>query len=245
MNCQSFENIVGDLAQEHLIEASLGQSALHHTEQCAACARRLSEERSLSASLRALSLAMNAVAAPSHVEDHLMSAFTQQQFSQKVRRANHWSYWNVAAAAAVLVVLGIGIAAWNLRGSRPTELSQIPPQVLLPEPIAAVSLPEPKPSSRMSYVRPRTKPSRAAKPEPATTATSEISQTEVASDFMPIGYVNSASLQDGGSVVRVELPRSTIVSLGFAVNMNLYGERVKADVLLGADGLARAIRFVQ
>ncbi len=72
-----------------------------------------------------------------------------------------------------------------------------------------------------------------------------MSETEVATDFMPIGYVSSASLQDGGSVVRVELPRSTIVSMGFAMNMDRYGERVKADVLMGADGLARAIRFVQ
>ncbi|MGI8733055.1 MAG: hypothetical protein ACR2LM_07115 [Pyrinomonadaceae bacterium] len=62
---------------------------------------------------------------------------------------------------------------------------------------------------------------------------------------MPIGYVNSLSLQDGGTVVRVELARSTIVSMGFAVNMDRYGERVKADVLMGADGFARAIRFVQ
>ena len=67
----------------------------------------------------------------------------------------------------------------------------------------------------------------------------------MATDFMPIGYLNSASLQDGGSVVRVELPRSTIVSMGFAVNMDRFGERVKADVLMGADGLARAIRFVR
>jgi len=45
--------------------------------------------------------------------------------------------------------------------------------------------------------------------------------------------------------VRVELPRSTIVSMGFALNMDRSGEKVKADVLMGADGLARAIRFVQ
>jgi hypothetical protein len=29
------------------------------------------------------------------------------------------------------------------------------------------------------------------------------------------------------------------------VNMERYNERVKADVLVSADGLARAIRFVQ
>jgi hypothetical protein len=53
------------------------------------------------------------------------------------------------------------------------------------------------------------------------------------------------NLQDGAQVVRVELPRSAMVSLGLPVNMDRYGERVKADVLLGADGLAHAIRFVQ
>ena len=41
------------------------------------------------------------------------------------------------------------------------------------------------------------------------------------------------------------MPRSTIVSMGFALNMDRSGDRVKADVLMGADGLARAIRFVQ
>jgi hypothetical protein len=64
-------------------------------------------------------------------------------------------------------------------------------------------------------------------------------------DFIPIGYVNSLSLQDGGSLVRVELSRSSIINMGFAVNMDRYNETVKADVLMGADGLARAIRFVQ
>jgi hypothetical protein len=36
-----------------------------------------------------------------------------------------------------------------------------------------------------------------------------------------------------------------MLSMGLPVNMDRYSERVKADVLLGADGLARAIRFVQ
>jgi hypothetical protein len=36
-----------------------------------------------------------------------------------------------------------------------------------------------------------------------------------------------------------------MVNLGLPVNMDRYGERVKADVLMGSDGLARAIRFVQ
>ena len=62
---------------------------------------------------------------------------------------------------------------------------------------------------------------------------------------MPVGYWNAAALQDGGQIVRVELPRTTLASFGLPVNMDRYNEKVKADVLLGVDGMAHAIRFVQ
>jgi hypothetical protein len=68
---------------------------------------------------------------------------------------------------------------------------------------------------------------------------------EIATDFMPLGYLNPATLQDGGQLIRVELPRSALVNFGLPVNMDRYHEKVKADVLLGVDGLAHAIRFVQ
>ena len=68
---------------------------------------------------------------------------------------------------------------------------------------------------------------------------------EVATHFIPLSYTSAANLQDGGQLVRVELPRSAMVRFGLPVNMERYGERVKADVLVSADGLARAIRFVQ
>jgi hypothetical protein len=68
---------------------------------------------------------------------------------------------------------------------------------------------------------------------------------EIATDFIPLSYMNAASLQDGGQIVRVQLPRSALANFGFPVNMDRYNEKVKADVLFGVDGTARAIRFVQ
>ena len=50
---------------------------------------------------------------------------------------------------------------------------------------------------------------------------------------------------EGTRLVRVELPRSALSSFGIPVNGEQAGGRVKADVLLGEDGTARAIRFVQ
>ena len=68
---------------------------------------------------------------------------------------------------------------------------------------------------------------------------------EVATQFLPLSYMGSVSLQEGGQLVRVELPRSAMARFGLPVNMERYSEKVKADVLVSADGLARAIRFVQ
>lgn len=71
------------------------------------------------------------------------------------------------------------------------------------------------------------------------------SNEEIATDFMPLTYDGSFSQLDDGQVVRVELPRSALHSFGLPVNAERGGERVKADVLLGHDGVARAIRFVR
>src|SRR6185436_16139458 len=67
------------------------------------------------------------------------------------------------------------------------------------------------------------------------------SAPEITSDFMPVGYTPVASLQEGGQLVRVELPRSALVAFGLPMNVNRYDEKVKADVFFGSDGMARAI----
>jgi hypothetical protein len=98
------------------------------------------------------------------------------------------------------------------------------------------------PKHGMRARRPQVRPADAAKtPE----AVANHVTKEIATEFMPLGYLNAVNLQDGGQIVRVELPRSTMASFGLPVNMDRYNERVKADVLLGVDGVAHAIRFVQ
>lgn len=80
--------------------------------------------------------------------------------------------------------------------------------------------------------------------ETATSVTPD-SAAEIMTDFMPVGYASATTLQDGGQLVRVELPRSALVAFGLPMNVNRYDEKVKADVFFSADGMARAIRFVQ
>jgi len=63
--------------------------------------------------------------------------------------------------------------------------------------------------------------------------------------FLPVPGGDLYGPLDSGSVVRVELPRSAMTTYGIPVNRDRLRETVQADVVLGEDGLARAIRFVQ
>jgi hypothetical protein len=68
---------------------------------------------------------------------------------------------------------------------------------------------------------------------------------EVTTEFIPLMQGAAYSQAEATHLVRVELPRSALSSFGIPVNAERAGGRVKADVLLGEDGTARAIRFVR
>lgn len=73
-------------------------------------------------------------------------------------------------------------------------------------------------------------------------ASETASAGEITTEFIPLaGFAQS----EGVHLMRVELPRSALSSFGIPVNADRAGDRVKADVLLGEDGTARAIRFVR
>jgi len=183
-----------------------------------------------------------------------------------LRYSNHtasWSRWALAAAAVLLIVLGI--VGLRLRAGRQSQLevgraevAATPSRGVTPDIGAGTAGTPSKPNKKFTANPRRTNsPRRTATAsarngkttqQPTTetpTPVANDSTSEVATQFMPIGYASPINLQDGGQLVRVELPRSAMLSMGLPVNMDRYGERVKADVFLGVDGVARAIRFVQ
>jgi hypothetical protein len=68
---------------------------------------------------------------------------------------------------------------------------------------------------------------------------------EIMTEFIPLVQDAGFAQSEGGHLMRVELPRTALASFGIPVNAEQAGGRVKADVLLGEDGTARAIRFVR
>jgi len=64
------------------------------------------------------------------------------------------------------------------------------------------------------------------------------------SEFVALSYGEDLGELESLQVVSVELPRTALVALGLPQGDVGQGESVRADVIVGYDGVARAIRFV-
>ena len=62
--------------------------------------------------------------------------------------------------------------------------------------------------------------------------------------FIPLPNAAGSLQDDDVDLVRVELPRSAITALGIPASDDGDAESVEAEVLLGPDGMARAVRFL-
>jgi len=267
MNCQKFETVAGELARGRMMMAELREEALSHSTDCSRCSTRLREEEILTRGLRSLGDETRSFEAPQAIEANLLKAFRQAKVVVPivpVRERRH--YWIAAIAALLLVVFGLLSARIQLQ-EKPTPVeavnnSEAPGNEVVPannpQPIVAGNsepqavavkhevVHQPKVLSRHNrVVSPDQLQARASSNRNKKDVESNHASNEVATEFMPLGYMNVQALQDGGQIVRVELPRTTLATFGLPVNMDRYNEKVKADILLGMDGMAHAIRFVQ
>jgi hypothetical protein len=272
MNCQSFEPTVNDLARGRMMEANLRADALKHAEECERCCERLADERALSFNLRAFASSVDAMQAPAPVEAMLREAFRKRQATAAPTpliaitqaRARLWTAWATAAAAAILTVFAL--QAFRLRethapllkannsSSSLSDIKALRPMSLSAKPADEMAMAKDERASPMivpkgvtvrqvsasRYAPVSARSYRTGQPVQANQA-----EAEIVTDFMPLTYGAALNPNEGGQLVRVELPRSALASLGLPMNVERSDERVKADVLLGHDGLARAIRFVR
>jgi hypothetical protein len=208
------------------------------------------DEEMLTRGLRALAEEMETLAAPDELETKLLEAFrVRRVVTPFVRRQLNSRYWLVAIAAMLLVAIGVVVFRWN-RDTIDTSRQAVKHTVPQKKPENDTSDELRKDVEYQAVNLPvkteKRKPARhAASRRPENTQLANHITNEIATDFIPLSYMNVASLQDGGQIIRVELPRSALANFGLPVNMDRYNEKVKADVLLGVDGLAHAIRFVQ
>jgi hypothetical protein len=63
--------------------------------------------------------------------------------------------------------------------------------------------------------------------------------------FVPLPGAAQLPPAEDVDLVRVELPRSAMRQIGIEVSPERASEKIQADVMVGADGLARSVRFVE
>src|SRR5690349_4876677 len=243
MNCQKFESVVSELARGQMMAAEQRAEALSHSDVCDDCAVRLSDEQMLTLGLQSVAAEMESLEAPRGVEAKLLEAFRARPAVEKSApiRVNQ-RYWIAALAAMLLIVISLVVFSWTRRPTANPGLAvkQEEPQ---PKQVARDIEKPAAPESPQPVKRKRIRPVRSQRSETASVA-NHVTK-EIATDFIPLSYMSAASFQEGGQIIRVQLPRSALANFGLLVNMDRYNEKVKADVLYGVDGTARAIRFVQ
>jgi hypothetical protein len=261
MKCQDFDTIITDLARDRIMEAAERETALAHTDSCPDCAGSLANQRTLTAGLRRFAEASETTGAPPRIANALQAAFREQLKNRAAAigdddsKSRHWRRRAWAAAAGIVILFAAAFIAWRIDRGTPGDVrtqagapqpeKQDDPSTSMHEKreIVADEKATPVFKPRRRAPAPRLRTYNALRERPENNSNRAARQVEIATDFIS---VSGAELMpfDEGLVVRVELPRSALVSFGLPMNMERADERIKADVVLGNDGLARAIRFV-
>ncbi len=71
-------------------------------------------------------------------------------------------------------------------------------------------------------------------------------EIEELGEFYALTYAGDPEEDDdGGQIIRVELPRSSLYAMGINVPVENETRKIKTDLLIGSDGVMRAVRFVK
>jgi len=169
----------------------------------------------------------------------------------RLARPRNWLRWSLVAAASILIASGF--IAYNKIHNDPPEgkLSikeddSAPVAPVKHESEAAKSAVGPVRRRRLRAPRPRrgnrTKIETSSIPDHII---AEVKENEDTTDFISLRYGDDNKPMESGDLIRVLMPRSALITLGLPVNVVRADEPVLADLLIGEDGLARAIRFVR
>jgi hypothetical protein len=182
---------------------------------------RRQEQEPVPAALRTLREADRGLEAGPEVETRLRAAYRQRRRSRIWTRAS--ALGTIAAAAIALIVL-------------PRHPSPEPAAPTAEEPVAIqfVEAPAEEPAA--------VSPVSARNGVRARTYAKQVPPSEVVTEFFPL--MDTPPPFERGELVRIVLPASTMLTVGIPVSETHLADPVQADVLIGQEGLARAIRFV-
>jgi hypothetical protein len=233
MKCNSLEDAIVEVARGRNVGPGTAAAVESHVEHCAACAGRLARQRHLTAGLRALAVTTDGDVPSDALERRLLDAFQETQPHAGFARTRR--VWLTAAAAALLAIGGF--AWWQMSHSRQYSpavgsiAGQARPEVTRPEMVA--------PPTHRAAAKRSARPPRRYAAKPAANA-----RAVQAEGFVMLPAAAGLPDFESGEIVRMELPLASLPAYGIAIEPDAAPAPVQADLLIGQDGQARAIRLV-
>jgi hypothetical protein len=228
MSCHHIEPLIIDFARSTPGDEVREEAIKRHLLGCPSCAGLVERERAMSAALRRLSESLDAPPPNPAQEEALLAIFDQTGVGATPHA--HAPLWMGAVAATV--ILGT-VATLFVRLP-----SRVPPAIDPGGPPAAVSVTSTMPSSPALAASGDERPNRTL---PRVLAESG---DAAAADFVIWPGAAAWPPFESGELVRVTLPLDALPALG-VIPPAAAEAVVQADVLVGQDGFARAIRLVQ
>lgn len=221
MDCGAFEAAMDDLDRAGTPGLALREAALAHAEGCGRCAQWMTDAEALDFSLRQIATHDASLQAPARVEAALLQEMRRQRvLASKSKGQGQWRLAVLATAAAVLLAMGISLRHFPIgRGAAET-----PAKGTAVQSNAAAN---------------------AGGAGPAVEVAENVeSEGQDASAFVPLPYATDPATLEDGTVVRVELTRSALATMGLPVTDGGSLDSIPADIMLSEDGVPQAIRLV-
>jgi hypothetical protein len=238
--CEEVREILVAVARGEVVSAPGQRFLREHVEACAQCRGRLANERTLSAGLSAMAAAQ-ADTPSGAVRTALLAEFRRQHVVVPIRPPV-WKLlrWIPVAAVAAALLLAVFMAKERRQGKVvapvQVQVKTEPPPAFAPV-VAAATGP-----AKAHPARPHVRRRVVAAPVPARQVEEP---AEVATDFFEIPYAEPLRPEERADVFRIQMPRAGMAAFGLPVSGGRLDVRITADVLMGEDGVARAIRFIR
>ena len=239
MNCADYRDAIVDFARQ-TPDAGDERRVRAHVAECSTCAAQLARQQALSVALRGLAEEAAAERGSDALEERLVAIFVAEQTTATLSMNTPARRWWWVAVAAGLILVGTSIAWW-----RGTETA-LPRQGQSPVPPASVEASSASPApviatapAAVALVLDRGRAVGLHRPpvhrEPRV--------------LRPAGFVTIPSATglpdfESGEIVRTHIPVSSLPVYGVEIPPDAVGTPVEADLLVGQDGQARAIRLV-
>lgn len=261
MNCREFEEQLEEQLMDVDVAGARGRDAARrervrqHASTCESCAGQWAAEEALSARL----LEFGAATASDHASPRIREELRRQVrvspaaapakpakvVSIESRRRGIRPMWMLAAAAALIACFAL--ASWfRLRTDATASpnggdlTQQLPLPAPPPSPLGTEGL-APRPTATaaplLASSRPGSNRSRAQR--------AANSEKEMVSEFIPLTLAADERAIENGTLVRLAMSRERLIAMGLPLQIEGTQKTINAEVVLGDNGVAYAIRVVR